>query len=75
MLFRSSSEVKAFIQAHKEIYVVEANRDGQLKNILTIEFPEFAHRLYSVAKTDGLSLSAEWVSSKIIDMIRMKNNA
>jgi len=70
-----SSEVNEFIKAHKELYVVEANRDGQLKNILSIEFPEYAHRYNSVAKTDGLSLSAEWVSTQITNKIRMEQNA
>jgi 2-oxoglutarate ferredoxin oxidoreductase subunit alpha len=70
-----SSEVNEFIKAHEKLFVVEANRDGQLKNILSIEFPEYAHRFSSIAKTDGLSLSAEWVSTQITKKIRMEQNA
>ena len=56
-----SQAVAEFLDEHAEIYVIEANRDGQMKNLLTINFPQFANRLKSIAKCDGLSLSAEWI--------------
>ncbi len=58
-----NQQVEAFIAAHDQIYVVEANRDGQMKNLLCMNFPQFANRLHSIAKCDGLSLSAEWICS------------
>ncbi len=53
-----------FLKAHQEVYVIEANRDGQMKDILTINFPQYAARMHSLAKCDGLSLSAEWICAQ-----------
>ncbi len=57
----ASEEVKDFIENHTTIYVVELNRDGQLKIILQSEFPEGASRLRSLAHLDGLPLSTNWL--------------
>ena len=57
--------VKEFIQDHDRLYVVEMNRDGQLRQLLTIEYPELATKLISVAYTDGLPLTARLVFDAI----------
>jgi 2-oxoglutarate ferredoxin oxidoreductase subunit alpha len=57
----SAPEVGEFIRSHKRTYVIELNRDGQLQQILTIEFPELATKMVSLAHLDGLPLSARWV--------------
>jgi 2-oxoglutarate ferredoxin oxidoreductase subunit alpha len=56
--------VDTFLREHTSIYVIEANRDGQMKNLLTINYPQFANRMHSIAKCDGLSLSAEWICAR-----------
>jgi 2-oxoglutarate ferredoxin oxidoreductase subunit alpha len=58
-------DVKEFINQHDVVYVVEMNRDGQMKQILNIEYPQFGHKLVSVALCDGLPLSAKWIASEI----------
>jgi 2-oxoglutarate ferredoxin oxidoreductase subunit alpha len=58
--------VQEFIQAHERVYVVEMNRDGQLRQLLTIEYPEFATRLGSIAFTDGLPLTARFVREAVL---------
>lgn len=63
----AAEEVKAFIQKHKQNYVVELNRDGQLKVILQTEFPEITERLCSLAHLDGLPLSAAWLVKAMMD--------
>jgi 2-oxoglutarate ferredoxin oxidoreductase subunit alpha len=59
-------EVYEFIRNHDRVYIVEANRDGQLKQILTINIPECAMQLRQVAKVDGLPLSAKWITEQIL---------
>ncbi|MAT44405.1 MAG: ferredoxin oxidoreductase [Anaerolineaceae bacterium] len=59
-------EVYDFIRNHDRVYIVEANRDGQLKQILTINIPECAMQLRKVAKVDGLPLSAKWITEQIL---------
>ena len=59
-----TSEVMEFISSHEKNYVVELNRDGQMRQLLILEYPELATRLISLAHIDGLSLTAKWVVSE-----------
>jgi 2-oxoglutarate/2-oxoacid ferredoxin oxidoreductase subunit alpha len=61
-----TDEVTAFIEKHQEIFVVEMNRDGQMCQILTVQYPQFAPRFKSVAVGDGLPASAKWVREGIL---------
>ena len=61
-----SEEVKEFLAAHERVYVVETNRDGQLRQLLMLEAPEFAQRLYKIAHIDGLPLTAKWIKQAIL---------
>ncbi len=56
-----SPEVKEFVAAHEKNYVVELNRDGQMFKLLSLDLPQQAQSLISLAHLDGLSLSAKWV--------------
>lgn len=59
-------EVSAFIQKHEHCYVVEMNRDGQLHQLLTLEYPDQTSKLISIAYTDGLPLTAKFVRDEIL---------
>ena len=61
-----TDEVATFIEQHEVLFVVDMNRDGQLCQLLTIQYPEFATRLKSIAVGDGLSASAKWVRDGIL---------
>jgi 2-oxoglutarate ferredoxin oxidoreductase subunit alpha len=61
-----TNEVRDFLESHETVFVTEANRDGQMKNLLCMNFPQFAPRLRSIAKCDGLSLSAEWITARFL---------
>jgi 2-oxoglutarate ferredoxin oxidoreductase subunit alpha len=62
-----SEPVREFIAAHEEIYVVEMNRDGQLYQLLILEYPEMATRLRSIAYIDGLPLTADFVRNAVLN--------
>ena len=62
-----TDEVADFMKKHDRVYVVELNRDGQLRQLLTLTFPESATRLVSVAHSDGLSATAKWIVNTIRD--------
>ena len=57
--------VRDFIDRYRTICVVEANGDGQLHSILTTEEPHQALKLKSIAKCDGLPLSARFIVEEI----------
>jgi 2-oxoglutarate ferredoxin oxidoreductase subunit alpha len=60
-----TEEVSEFIHQHERNYVVEMNRDGQLRQILSLEYCDCISQLYSVAYTDGLPLTARFVFQAI----------
>lgn len=60
------SEVRKFVEKHEKVYIVEMNRDGQLHQIMKIEYPELAVKMISLPKHDGLPLSASWVTNSIL---------
>jgi len=61
-----TKEVDEFLAKHDQIFVVEMNRDGQMNQILTTEYPQLAPNLRSVAYGDGLPASAKWVREGIL---------
>lgn len=60
-----SKEVKEFIQSHEHNYVLELNRDGQLHQIMVMEFCDMTDRLISLSYMDGLPMTAEWVIKSV----------
>ncbi len=61
-----ADQVKDFLAAYEQVFVVETNRDGQLRQLLMLEAPEFAMRLHKIAHTDGLPLTARWIKQAIL---------
>jgi 2-oxoglutarate ferredoxin oxidoreductase subunit alpha len=58
--------INEFIQEHSHNYVIEMNRDGQMHQLLTLEYPGSANKLISIAFTDGLPLTARFVCESIL---------
>ena len=61
-----TDEVTAFIKKYDQVFVVEMNRDGQMDQMLKIDYPEYGARFQSVAFGDGLPASARWVREGIL---------
>lgn len=64
-----NEDVSRFIKQHECIYVVENNRDGQMKQILCLNFPDQAKKFISISRSDGMALSAEWITEQINEQI------
>jgi len=60
-----NEDVHNFIRDHERLFVVENNRDGQLNLILLSEEPCCGEKLTSIARCNGLPLSAEWIADAI----------
>jgi 2-oxoglutarate/2-oxoacid ferredoxin oxidoreductase subunit alpha len=61
-----TEDVRNFIESHEQNFVVEMNRDGQMYQILLVEYPQLANKLTSVAFNDGLPATAKWVKDSIL---------
>ncbi len=59
--FPFTSEVVDFLRAHDVNYVVEQNRDAQMKSLLMLEANDIADRLVSILHYNGLPIPSECV--------------
>ena len=57
--------VREFLEAHPRTYVVEQNRDAQMRKLLSAELPDLAPRLRSVLSYDGWPIDARTISAGI----------
>lgn len=64
--FPFNSTVEEFIKSHKKIFVIEQNRDAQMKSILSIELQVDPNKLVSVLNYDGLPITAHHITLEII---------
>jgi 2-oxoglutarate ferredoxin oxidoreductase subunit alpha len=69
-----SDQVREFIQSHQRNYVVELNRDGQLHQLLVLEYCDFSHRLTSLSYIDGLPMTAEWIITVVSEKEQQEND-
>jgi 2-oxoglutarate ferredoxin oxidoreductase subunit alpha len=67
--FPFGAAVRAFLEAHDTIVVVEQNRDGQLRTLLTLETPVPKEKLRSVLAYGGYPLSAEDVVDGVTKIV------
>ena len=58
-------EVFAFVAAHDRIFVIEQNRDGQLRTLLINEGDIDPSRLTAVLHYDGTPITARFISSAV----------
>ena len=63
--FPFNDEVKAFIEDHKQVFIIEQNRDAQLRTLLMAEFEFGPDKLKSVLCFDGTPISARNIKKQI----------
>ena len=60
-----SQAVEDFIHEHDKVFIVEQNRDGQLRSMLMTEFTLDARKLVSVLHYDGTPITARFIAADI----------
>lgn len=70
--FPFQQDVENFIRQHDLVYVVEQNRDGQMKTLLINELDVQPDQLVSVLHYDGMPITARIISSAITASIAHK---
>ncbi len=56
-----AASVSDFIDAHKSVFVIENNFDGQLTQLIRLEHPENISHVRPLALGDGLPMTPDWV--------------
>ncbi|MEX2125016.1 MAG: 2-oxoacid:acceptor oxidoreductase subunit alpha [Woeseia sp.] len=63
--FPFDAAVKEFIDKHERVYVVEQNRDAQLRSLLMLDIEADARKLVPVLHYNGMPLAASFVVQKV----------
>ena len=64
--FPFNHEVSEFLQGHETVFVVEQNRDAQMKSLLTLETGGAAGRLVSILHYNGMPIPSDCVVQGIL---------
>ena len=67
--FPFSREVDEFIASHEKVFVVEQNRDAQLRTLLMTENGASPDRLVPVLHYDGSPVTARYIARAIADLV------
>ncbi len=62
-----NDRIRDFLERHERVYVVEQNRDGQMRSILSVEFPQAKTNLRSVLHYTGIPIDARFITNAIIE--------
>ena len=73
--FPFGPEVQKFIDAHEQIFVVEQNRDAQLRSLLTLELDVNKGKLISILHYDGFPIGSDHVLDGINDALKQVSAA
>jgi 2-oxoglutarate ferredoxin oxidoreductase subunit alpha len=68
--FPFPESVRTFIDAHESVFVVEQNRDGQMRSLLVNEFGIDPARLVAVLHYDGTPITARFIADAITAQAR-----
>ena len=68
--FPFGDEVREFLESHEVNFVVEQNRDGQLRNLLALETGVCCERLDSIRYYAGYPMSAHHVVEGLSSRLR-----
>jgi len=71
--FPFHDSVADFIAAHERVFVVEQNRDAQMKSLLVNECGIDPARLISVLHYDGTPITARFITKEIAEKARLFN--
>jgi 2-oxoglutarate/2-oxoacid ferredoxin oxidoreductase subunit alpha len=64
--FPFTEDVERFLAAHELLFVVEQNRDAQLRALLTLETAVDKSKLRSLLHYSGLSLSSSFIVAGVL---------
>lgn len=67
--FPFTKEVEEFVASHQRIFVIEQNRDAQLKSLLMIEMNADPNKLFSVLNYDGMPITADHIIKNITKVL------
>jgi len=71
--FPFNQTVEDFINSHDKVFVIEQNRDAQLKSLMMIELHADPNKLISVLNYDGMPITADNILKQITSNLSENN--
>lgn len=68
--FPFTKEVEDFIASHQRIFVIEQNRDAQMRSLLMVELNTNPDKLISVLNYDGMPITADHIVKNITQVLQ-----
>ncbi len=63
-----TDDVKAFVESHERVYVVEQNRDGQMGDLIRLEVGDIQDRIRKILHYTGLPCDARSITNSLLQM-------
>jgi len=67
--FPFDAQLPAFVAAHESVFVIEQNRDAQLRSLISLETGLPRDRLKSMRRYGGLPMSAAFVEDDVLEQL------
>ncbi len=71
--FPFADEIADFVQSHSKVFVIEQNRDAQMKSLLVNEAGINPASLISILHYDGTPITARFITSEIAEVVAALN--
>ena len=70
--FPFGTEVEAFIDSHEEVFVIEQNKEGQMRSMIINELETNPKKLISILNYNGYPITADHIIEKINEHMSVK---
>jgi 2-oxoglutarate/2-oxoacid ferredoxin oxidoreductase subunit alpha len=71
--FPFPDSVQEFIEEHETVFIVEQNRDAQLRSLISLETGVARDRMHSVRRYGGLPMSRKFVVDGLLEQLAREN--
>lgn len=72
--FPFGAEVVEFVNSHKLVFVIEQNRDAQMRSMMMIELQTNPAKLIPVLNYDGMPITADAIKNQITNHLQQSKN-
>ena len=73
--FPFNKEVEDFINSHDTVFIIEQNRDAQMKSLLMIELQADPKKLISVLNYDGMPITADNILNQVKENLQSSSKS
>ena len=73
--FPFTAEISQFIEQHSHVFIIEQNRDGQMRTLLSNELTIDPAKLNAILNYDGLPITSNFIIDKVLRSLALQQKA